>query len=352
MSNFSYLLLQENCCSNLQCFTWEKIAEVKLKPLDKFTSEIQTIRELPGSSILNKITPAVYHNGIIILLCNVQLKRNKKYCTGVTACFNVHIGEFSLFGDPEVQFVSIGHLGSKVLALKANKKFCLLTEFSWVDTSIPPLPTDSLQDPVILTYQSLLLVINGNTVWVHGDSICNWLQFELSTPDGNLSISSKNSFVVVAGKLFVCSSLKKSVYFVELQEMIQLMIDISAAESTENMSHQKEKATVCKKVLQLNCILKDVNFIFLHDNKVIAIHTTSTTPVSSTYIDRIKCYDVHCCHWHEVRCSLNSTDIVKGSLLTLFDDGAGVVEIPPVPSMLSWNSWGIAKLHKIQLRNN
>ena len=352
MSNFSYLLLQENCCSNLQCFTWEKIAEAKLKPLDKFTSEIQTIRELPGSSILNKVTPAVYHNGIIILLCNVQLKRNKKWCTGVTACFNVHIGEFSMVGDPEVQFVSIGHLGSKVLALKANKKFCLLTEFSWVDTSIPPLPTDILQDPVILTYQSLLLVINGNTVWVHDDSICNWLQFELSTPDGNLSISSKNSFVVVARKLFVCSSLKKSVYFVELQEMIQLMIDISAAESTENMSHQKEKATVCKKVLQLNCILKDVNFIFLHGNNIIAIHTTSTTRVSSTYIDRIKCYDVHCCHWHEVRCSLNSTDIVKGSWLTLFDDCAGVVEIPPVPSVLSWNSWGIAKLHKIQLRNN
>ena len=95
MSNFSYLLLQENCCSNLQCFTWEKIAEAKLKPLDKFTSEIQTIRELPGSSILNKVTPAVFHNGIIILLCNVQLRRNKKYCTGVTACINVHIGEFS-----------------------------------------------------------------------------------------------------------------------------------------------------------------------------------------------------------------------------------------------------------------
>ena len=164
------------------------------------------------------------------------------------------------------------------------------------------------------------------------------MQFELSTPDGNLDISAKNSFVVVAGKLFACSSLKELVYCVELQEMIQLMIDISATEPVDS-----------KKVLQLNCILKDVNFIFLHGNNVIAIHTTSTTRVSSTYIDRIRCYDVHCCHWHEVECNLDSTNIVKGSWLSLFDDCAGVVEIPPVPSMWSWHSWGNAKLHKIQL---
>ena len=274
----------------------------------------------------------------------MQLKSSRKWCTGTTACFNVATGEFSVVGDPEVEFVSMGHFGSKVLALKANKEFCLLADFSWIDTSIPPLPTDSLRDPVILTYQSLLLVINGNTVWAHDEGICDWLQFELSTPDGNFNISSKNSFVVVAGKLFVCSSLKKMVYCVELREMIQLMIDISAA-------CQVERATVSKNVLQLNCILKDANFIFLHGNKVIAIHTTSTTRVSSAYIDKIRCYDVHCCHWHELEFSLDSTNIIKGSWLSLFDDCAGVYEIPSVPS-LSWHSWGNAKLHKIQLKNN
>ena len=67
---------------------------------------------------------------MIILLCDVQLKRNKKWCAGVTACVNVPIGEFSMIGNPEVQFVSVGHLGSKVLAMKANKKFCLPTDFS------------------------------------------------------------------------------------------------------------------------------------------------------------------------------------------------------------------------------
>lgn len=335
----------------MQCITWEKIAEVKLKPADKFASEIQTIRELPDSSILYKVTPTVYHNGIIFLLCNVQLKRNRKWCAGVTAYFSVTDGKFNMVGDPEVEHVSVCHFGSKVLALKANKKFCLLTDFSWMDTSIPPLPTDSLKDPVILTHQSLLLVINGTTVWAHDKGICNWLQFELSTPDGNFSISSKNSFVVVAGKLFACSSLKEMVYCVELQEIIQLMIDISATEPVDGISHQEERAMVSKKVLQLNCILKDANFIFLHGNNVIAIHTTSITRVSSAYIDKIRCYDVHCCHWHELECSLDFTNIIKGSWLSLFDDCAGVFEMPSVPS-LSWHSWGSVKLHKIQLRNN
>ena len=280
--------------------------------------------------------PIVYHNDVIYSLCDVQLKRNKKWCAGVAMWFNWNSGIFNIVGDPKVEIVSIGHFGTKVLALRANKHFCFLDNFSWVQTPIPSLPSNSLQDPVILSYQSLLLIINGSTVWVHGDGFCNWLQFELLTPDGKLDSSPKNSFVTVAGKLFVCNSLKEMVYYVELQKLILVC------------SNEEEKPM---QVLQLNCILKGANFIFLHEKNVLAIHTTSTTRVTSVYIDKISFYDVRCCHWHELECSLDSTNIIRRCWLSLSDDCADVFEIPPVPVMSSWQSWGNVKLHRIQLRN-
>ena len=312
------------------------MAEVKIKPCDNFTSVTQNIKKLPVSSILEKVTPIVCNNDVIYSLCDVQLKRNKKLCAGVTMCFDWNSGEFTTVGDPEVEIVSIGHFGTKVIALNANKQFCFLDNFAWVQTPIPPLPLNSLQNPVILAYRSLLLVINGSTVWVHDDGISNWLQFELSTPDGKLDSSPKNSFVTVAGKLFVCSSLKEMVYYVDLHEVIL------------DCFNEEERAT---QVLQLNCILKGANFIFLHEKNVLAIHTTSTTRMTSVYIDRFSFYDVHCCHWHELECSLDSTNIIKGCWLSLSDDCAGVFEIPPVPMMSGWQSWGNVKLQRIKLRN-
>ena len=322
--------------------TWEHASDVKLKPTDQFTSLIQNIKKIPGSFILEKVTPIVSHNDAIFFLCDVYLKQNKKLCDGVTVCFDWKAGNFNMVGDPEVELVSIGHFGSKVLALKANKHFCLFDDFTWKETSIPPLPSDNLQDPVILSYQSLLLVINGSAVLVHDDGICSWLQFELMTPDGKLDNSPKNSFVIIGGKLFVCSSSKQMVYCVELQKVLQIVLACSAS------THEEERAL--NQVLRLSHTLKGANFIFLHGNHVLAIHTTSTTLVSSVYIDRIRYYDIYCCHWHEAECSNDTTNIVRGCWLSLFDECAGVVMLPTLPAWRSWESWGSAKLLKIQFR--
>ena len=284
------------------------------------------------------MTSIVNHDGVMFFLCDVYLKK-KKLCASVIVCFDWNISDFGMVGDPEVELATIGHFGSKVIALKTNKQFALLDDFTWKETSIPLLPSDSLQDPVILTYQSFLLVINGSTVWIHDDGICNWLQFELSTPDGKLDSSPTNSFVVVGGTLFVCSSSKEMVFCVELQVVIQIVLNCS-----------EERTAVSKEVLQLSHTLKRANFIFLHGNHVLAIHTTSTTVVSSVYIDRIRYYDIHCCHWHEAECNSDTTGIVRGCWLSLFDDCAGVVVLPPLPVWGSWQSWGSAKLLRIQLR--
>ena len=148
-------------------FTWEDVANVKLKPTDQFTSLVQSVKKNPGSSILEKMTPIVNHDGVMFFLCDaVYLKKNKKLCAGVMVCFDWNIGDFSMVGNPEVELAAIGQFGSKVIALKTNKQFFLLDDFTWKETSIPLLPSDNLQDPVILTYQSLLLVINGSTVWI------------------------------------------------------------------------------------------------------------------------------------------------------------------------------------------
>ena len=323
-------------------FTWEDVANVKLKPTDQFTSLVQSVKKNPGSSILEKMIPIVNHDGVMFFLCDLYLKKNKKLCAGVMVCFDWNVGDFSMVGDPEVELVAVGHFGSKVLALKTNKQFCLLEDFAWKETFIPPLPSDSLQNLVILTYQSLLLVINGSTVWIYDDGICNWLQFELLTPDGKLDSSPKNSFVVVGGMLFVCSSSKEMVFCVELQVVMQIVLNCA--------NTLEEGATVSKQVLQLSHTLKGANFIFLHSNYVLAIHTTSTTVVSSVYIDRIRYYDIHCCHWHEVECNNDTTGIVRGCWLSLFDDCAGVVVLPTLAVWGSWQSWGSAKLIRIQFR--
>ena len=326
-------------------FTWKDVASVKLKPADQFTSVVQSFKKNPGSSILEKLTPIVNQDGIIFFLCDVYLKKNKKLCPGIALYFDWNMGDFNMVGDLEVEFVTIGHFGSKILGLKTSKQFCLLDNLTWKETSIPPLPLDDIRNPVILTYQSLLLVIDGSAVFVHDDSVYGWLRFELLTLDGKLDCSPKNSFAVVGGKLFVCDASKEMVFCVELQTVIQNVFNRSATLEAEN-------SAVSNPVLQLSYALKGANFIILHGTYVLALHTTSTTRVSSVYIDRIRYYDINCCHWHEVECNGDTTNIVRGCWLSLFDDDAGVVLLPTLPVWSSWQSWGSAYLYKIQLKKN
>ena len=166
---------------------------------------------------------------------------------------------------------------------------------------------------------------------------------ELLTPDGKLDCSPKNSFVVVGGKMFVCNASKEMVFCVELQTVIQNVLNSSATFEAENTA-------ISNPVLQLNYTLKGANFISLHGTYVLALHTTSTTLVSSVYIERVRYYDINCCHWHEVECNGDTTNIVRGCWLSLFDDDAGVVLLPTLPVWGSWQSWGSACLNRIQIR--
>ena len=340
--------LQGIVCPGSPCmeFNLEIVSDVKLNPTDQFVSLVQNIT-IPSGSITDKMVPTILHDDKIIFLCNVYLKKSKKLCIGVAVCFDQKSGEFNMVGNPEAELVTIGHFGSKVLAVKTNKQFCFLDDFTWKETSIPPLPIDCFYHPVMLTYQSFLLIIDGSTVFVNDNGVGKWMQFDLLTPDGRLDSSPKNSVVVMGGKLFVCNSAKEMVYCLELQQIIHLLLNDSA-------TYEKDKSTVSKQVLQLRHILRGANFIALHGNNVIAVHTTSATRVSSVYIDKIRYYDIYCCHWHEVEYSSNNQtiDVVNGYWLSLQGDCAGVCAVPSVPKLGSWQSWGRAKLFKVQYRDN
>lgn len=81
-----------------------------------------------------------------------------------------------------------------------------------------------------------MIVINDDAIWVHDDIVHEWMQFELSSEEGDFKGSPKNSFAILAGKLFVCCSSQESVYSVELQHVI----DKYYPNTRNNASPQKD----------------------------------------------------------------------------------------------------------------
>jgi len=291
-----------------------------------------------------------FHTSKIFFLTNVYFKGVKELFTDAAVCYDPLSGEFNVIsgpGDELGNVLCLGRLADSILALDKYSRFLLLSDFEWTFSSIPPLPVNQLENPVILTYQSCLLVIDGSAMWVYDNGICDWMKFQLSTPEGAIESSPKNCFIILAGKLFVCICSQKKVYSVELQQVVDTVLSTQMTAQDAADSHDTKEMIVKPSVhlsqltLQLNLILKGVNFIFLHGNNILAFHTTKPTRVSSTYIERVYYYDVQCYHWHNVECVC--PDIINGCWFSM----AGCAVI--VEFSTAWNSWGKAKLYKIKL---
>ena len=346
------------------------MADVSFKPADTISAEILNIKKAPVSSF-EEVISAVYYDSKVFFLCEMHVKKQQP-CAGTTIWYDPIVGKFDAIKDQEM--VCFGHFGTNLLALASDKLFYLLTNSAWKVASIPSLPADDLQNPVILTYQSLLIIVNGKVVWVHDDSICDWMQFELSVAEGDLDISPKNSFAILAGKLFICISSQETVYSVELQPVIDKILnypnsktgqDDPSTQEEETKPKQEDevikdalndalkedvldkapnstegKPVPPKQTLQLSRILKGATFIFLHSENLLAFHNTPTC------IDRVWYYDVRCYHWHNVE--YNNSD-ASGLMLKNWislSNCAGVLK-------LVWSSWSWAqcraKLYTIQL---
>ena len=291
-----------------------------------------------------------FHTSKIFFLTDVYFKGMKELCTGAVVCYDPLSGEFNVISGPGNELggvLGLGHLADSIIALEKRNRFLLLSELEWKISSIPPLPVNQLDNPIILTYQSFLLVIDGSVMWVYDDGICDWMKFQLLTPEGALESSPKNCFIILAGKLFVCISSQKMVYSVELQQVVGAILSTQmAAQDAAELQEGKEiiakpSMQLSQHTLQLNLILKGVNFIFLHGNNILAFHTTKLTRVSSTYIERVWYFDIQCSHWHNVECV--SPDIINGCWLSM----AGCAGIAEFSS--AWKGWGHAKLYKIKI---
>ena len=340
-------------CSSPPCtvLTCKLFADVSLKP----PNTISDIRKAPVSSF-EGVTSAVYYDSKIFFLCEIYLKEQREFCAGTTVWYNPFVGKFDAIRNQEI--VCFGHFGTNLLALARNKQFYLLTNFTWEVASIPSLPVDDLKNPIILTYQSLLIIIIGKVVWVHDDGVCDWVQFELSVAEGDLDISPKNSFAILAGKLFVCISSQETVYSVELQQVMDKILNYPNSKTDEdNLSTQEDetkpkeaetstpdsaegKPLPPKLMLQLNQILKGATFIFLHVEILLAFHNTPGS------IDRVWYYDVRCYHWHNVEYNSNDASSLMLKNWISLSNCAGVLEFV-------WSKWAWAqchaKLYKIQL---
>ena len=323
--------------------------------MEKISGVIKSITKAPNSSF-EEVMPAVFYDSRIFVLCILYCKRQKDACTGATIWYDHKVGKFDAITDEEI--ACFGHFGTDLLALGKNKQFFRLKDNAWKGALIPSLPADNLHNPAILTYHSLLIIINDNVVWVRDDIVCEWMQFELSSDDGDFKGSPKNSFAILAGKLFICCSSKESVYFVELQHVI----DKCYANSKSNASPQNgtnyenglkddtsgetpgPENTVEKQVKHIIClsrILKGATFIFLHAENLLAFHNTPSS------IDRVWYYDVQCYHWHNVEYNSNDANGVMLKNWISLSNCAGILEF-----VWSWAlsaTWGEAKLYEIQL---
>ena len=348
--------------------TCKCLKDVSLKPADTISSAIQNIKKAPISSF-EEAMPAVYYDSKIFFLGEIIYKKQKQ-CAVIW--YDPLLGEFDVIIDQEI--TTFGHFGTSLLALGKAKQFFILIDYAWQAASIPSLPpaAGDLQNPVILMYHSILIIINGSVVWAYNDGVCEWVQLELLVEEGNFEVSSVNSFAILADKLFVCVSSQKTVYSVELQKLIDITLNYSNSKANGNrlstkqddLKLKKENQTVtveealkdavsddasvpdnkgqtipCRQTLRLNQIFKGATFIFLHGENLLAFHNAPSS------IDKAWYYDVQCCHWHNVEYDSNKASSVMLKKWVHLSNCAGIHELV-LPS--TW-SWGQAKLYEIQL---
>ena len=346
--------------------------DVSLKPADRISSAIQNIRKAPISSF-EEVMPAVYYDSKIFFLSEIIYKKQKQ-CAVIW--YDPLLGKFDVIRDQEI--TTFGQFGTSLLALAKSKQFFILNDNAWQATSIPSLPpaAGDLQNPVILMYHSILIIINGNVVWAYNDDVCEWVQCELSVEGGDSEVSPLNSFAVLADKLFVCVSSQKAVYSVELQQLIDITLNYSNSKANGNrlstqqddLKSKKDNQTVavedalkdavsdeasipdnkgqtipCRQTLQLNQILKGATFIFLHAENLLAFHNTSSS------IDKVWYYDVQCCHWHNIEYDSNDASSVMLKKWIHLSNCAGIHELVLPSAWTLTTSWGKAKLYEIQL---
>ena len=320
-------------CSSPPCtvLTCNLVGDVSLKVADEISGKIQNILHAPKSSF-KEVLPAVYYDSKVMFLCEMICKKQKEPCVGATVWYDPTVGTFDAITNAEI--ACFGHFGTRLLALGKNKQFFLLKDYIWEVASIPTLPVDDLKNPVILTYDSLLLIVNGGMVWAHDDNTHKWVEFEMSVEEGDFEVSLKNSFAILAGKLFACNSSQETVYFVDIQKVID---KLSKVNDDSSLMQQP------KQILLLKRILKGATFIFHHAEDLLAFHNTPST------IDRVWYYDVQCYHWHNVECSGNDASSMMLKNWLSLSNCAGILDLTLTSAWTLTTSWGQAKLYEVQV---
>ena len=204
-----------------------------------------------------------------------------------------------------------------------------MSSSKWVHSSIPPLVKCNVKYPVFLTYSNLLLVFSGNHVQVLELTTKQWFVFELLTPSGTIKPACSTNYAILGDQLFLCYAEVAELYCADMQQII------------DTVMVQSQPVSDLK--LHLIRILRPVNFIFVHEDVLVALYIMQDG--YDSFLNRAW-YSGHCNHWHNIA---TCDSFIDGQWVLMENGKAAVVKLSASWNYV-WRTWSItAKIHQVQL---
>ena len=154
--------------------------------------------------------------------------------------------------------------------------------FTWVASSIQPIPTIDIKYPDVLVYSSLLLVVSGSLLQVFAFDVKKWFKFKLIITNSTIEASLTTTYAIMNDRLYICYAEKAELYYIDMREINDAIVT------------QSQPARLM--TLNLTCILCSVNFIIVHEDYLVALFMNT----EDKYIRWAWYYSASCDHWHNI----------------------------------------------------
>ena len=320
-------------CHKSKCIklSIKPVIERSIKLSESFSKVLENIK-LPGSMFTEGSHFLFSHGpdgGKVLALCD--LKKYYNIIGRYVVLFDLQNGRLD-FIDKEVRRMC--PYKNSFVALERDPKslgrafYDLdLSCFTWVTSSIQPIPTIDIKYPDVLAYSSLLFVISGSLLQVFAFDVKKWFKFKLVITNGTIEASLTTTYAIMNDRLYICYADRTELYYVEMQEINDAIV------------MQSQPATLM--TLNLTRILCSVNFIIVHEDYLVALFMNT----EDKYICWAWYYNASCDHWHNIT---SCDPYIDGQWFTMEDGKAAVAKLSAEWSV--WYGWDInVTIHKVQL---
>ena len=317
-------------CHKSKCIklSIKPVIKRSIKLSESFSKVLENIK-LPGSMFTEGSHFLFSHGGKILALCD--LKKYYNIVGRYVILFDLQNGRLD-FIDKEVRRMC--PYKNSFVALEQDPKspgrafYDLdLSCFTWVTSSIQPIPTIDIKYPDILAYSSLLFVISGSLLQVFAFDVKKWFKFKLVITNGTIEASLTTTYAIMNDRLYICYADRTELYYVEIQEINDAIV------------MQSQPATLM--TLNLTRILCSVNFIVVHEDYLVALFMNT----KDKYICWAWYYNASCDLWHNIT---SCDPYIDGQWFIMEDGKAAVAKLSAEWSV--WYGWDInVTIHKVQL---